>query len=392
MQSLIMVGQVAMACVLLVGAVLLSRSFLAMMHADRGYDVSNLLSIRVLMPDFLIKADRRVAILDETLSRGRTLPGVSHIAFVDSPPLSSGENLTAFTMPSQRPPLGAETRVNAVRRVVSQDYFRVLNISALQGRVFASTDTANSSKVVVVNRLFASRYLSNRPVGDQIVNFFQADGVPYDVIGVIPDVMQKGLQDSIQPEIYSLNLQMPANKLAAVQNYLLRIQGDPRGLIDPLRNILREQDPAIMIDSVMTMEDRLSTSLAKPRLYAVLLITFAVSALLISAVGLFGVLSYNVAQRAREFAIRNALGATPANLLSLVFINGLVLTAGGVGVGLGLSVVFVGYLKTLLYGVTSHDAVSIAVVCATTVAMALVACLVPAIRAVKTDPIASLRA
>jgi len=391
MQVIIMVGQVAMASVLLIGAALLSRSFLAMMHADRGYDLSNLLSIRVLMPDFLFKPDRRVAVLDETLSRGKTLPGVTRIGFADVLPLSSGETMTGFTMPSKRPPVGAEIRVNAVRRVVSQDYFRVLGISAVEGRVFATTDTGNSPKVVIVNRMFASKFLSDRPVGDKLVNFFRDDGFEYEVIGVIPDVMQMGLRDSIQPEIYSLNLQMPANVLGSTQNYLVRVQGDPRALIDPFRGILQEQDPAIMIDSVMTMEDRLSTSLAKPRLYAVLLGTFASSALLIAGVGLFGVLSYNVAQRAREFAVRNVMGATPMNLLSLVFADGLTLTAGGVALGVSLSFVFVRYLRTLLYGVSAHDFVSISIVCLATVAIALVACIVPALRAGRVDPITWLK-
>jgi putative ABC transport system permease protein len=386
-----MVGQIAVACTLLIGASLLSRSFLAMMHADRGYDLSNLLTVRVLTPSFLFSPERRLEIVAGTLERVQALPGVNQIAFTDTLPLSSGETLTGFTMPSPRPPVGSEIRVNAVRRVVSADYFRVLGVAPVAGRVFESHHDRNSTKSVVVNTSFAKKYLSDHPVGNRISNFAEGNGVEYEVIGVIPDVMQLGLQDPVQAEIYSLVQQMPITRTSSEQNFILKISGDPRSLVEPLREILRQEDASLIIDSVTTMENRLSTSLARPRLYAILLGAFASSALIIAATGLFGVLSYNVAQRTREFAVRTALGATPGNVVRLVLKEGLGFAIAGIVAGLAISFAFIRYLTSLLYGITPHDSLSIAAVCFMVVILAMISSIVPAIRAVRIDPIESLK-
>jgi putative ABC transport system permease protein len=375
----------------LIGASLLSRSFLAMMHADRGYDLTNLLTVRVLTPPVLFSPERRLEILDGTLERAKALPGVSQIAYTDTLPLNSGETLTGFTMRSPRPPVGAEIRVNAVRRMVSADYFRALGVAPVAGRVFNSADGRNTSKSVVVNNSFAKKYLSDQAVGDRISNFAEGDGVEYEVIGVIPDVMQLGLHDPVQPEIYSLVQQMPMSKMSTQQNFILKISGNSRALIDPLRDLLREQDSSLVIDSVLTMENRLSTSLARPRLYAILLSTFASSALIIAATGLFGLLSYNVTQRTREFAVRTALGATPGNVIGLVLKEGLGFALAGIVTGVAISFLFIRYLSSLLYGVSANDSTSIAAVCITVAVLAIISSIIPAIRAVRIDPIESLK-
>jgi ABC-type antimicrobial peptide transport system permease subunit len=174
-------------------------------------------------------------------------------------------------------------------------------------------------------------------------------------------------------------------------SFAIRTSGDPRTVIEPLRSIVREQDPFMTVSSLHSMEDRVSSSLARPRLYAVLLTTFALSALIIASVGVFGVLSYTVAQRTREIAVRTALGARRGDVVRLVFRQGFVLVATGLALGLVVSFAAARYLSTLLYGIAPHDWFSFAAVSLTIAIIAFIACLVPALRAARTDPLIAMR-
>jgi putative ABC transport system permease protein len=390
---LIMAGQVAIACTLLIGAGLLIRSLWAMMHADRGYDAANVLTARVSIPEFVFSPERRVEVLNSLLDRANRLPGITRIGFTTGLPLSGSETLSGFTMKSLRPPAGTEIQVHSVRSVVTERYFNALGMRVLEGRPFNSSDTATSPKVVLVSRAFARQYLSDTPIGDRISNFARGDGIPYEVIGIVDDVIRRGLSEPVQPEIYSLDRQMTTSTFNPNGGSLvLRTSGDPRALVDPLKSIVRELDPSMTLYSIMTMEDRLSTSLSRPRLYAVLLGTFALSALVIASVGLFGVLSYSVAQRTREIAIRTALGAAPRDIFRLVLKQGLTVTLVGLGAGFSTALALIRYLSTLLYGVTSHDWLTFTVVFVTIPLVALIACLLPALRAARIDPLTAMRA
>jgi putative ABC transport system permease protein len=385
----IMIGQIAIACILLVGALLLSRSLLALMHADRGYDPTNLVTAIVSMPVASFSAQREIDVLNRMVERVGTIPSVTLVAYTDGLPLSSNETLSAFKMPSNRPPVGAPMQVHSVRHVVSENYFQTFGMRVLKGRAFSSADTASSQHVVVVNRAFAKQYLSDSVIGDRIINFAGdfARG-EFQVVGVIDDVVEHQLSEGIQPEIYSLQTQ----SIFRSQNpgIVIRTNGDARAIVDLLRSIAKEQDPSLALYSVMTMEERLSSSLSKPRFYAVLLGAFAFSALLITAVGLFGVLSYTVSQRKREFALRSALGATPADLVRLILKNALTMTLCGLAAGTFLSFVLVTYLDTLLYGIKAHDWVSFAAVEIIIIIMSVLACVGPALRTLRIDPIRSL--
>ena len=313
-RSLIMAGQVAIACALLVGGGLLMRSFDAMTSQDRGFSPANILTARLGLPDYAFKPDARLQTLELFLDRARALPGRPAVALTTGLPLSGSETLTAFTMPSVRPPVGSEIVVHAVRAVVTPGYFEEMGMRLVQGRLFQpADDSAIARKVVLVNRTFARQYLTPTAVGDRISGFMQDDGIGFEVIGVVEDSLRNGLKDPAQPEIYSVLRQSVGP--SPNHEVVFRIAGDPAALVAPLRALVAQLSPDATLESVRTMEARIAGSLSRPRLFAVVLASFAVSALAIAAVGLFGVLSFVGAARTREIALRAALGARPAQIL-----------------------------------------------------------------------------
>jgi predicted permease len=389
-RMVIMAGQVAIACTLLIGAALLGRSFFAMIYADRGFDPANVLTARVAMPDFAFTPQQRLEVLERLMERTRALPA-SRIAFTTGLPLINSETIAGFTMKSVRPPLGVDVQVHTVRSVVTEDYFEAIGMKIIQGRSFNETDGA-SSRTAVVNRTFANRYLSERAVGDRISNFATDDHREFEVIGIVEDVLKRSVTTPPQPEIYSLDRQMDAGTFNPhMGSLVLRTENDLRALIDPLKQIVAETHPSLALESIMTMEDRVSGSLSRPRFYAILLGLFAACSVLIAGVGLFGVLSYTVAQRTREIAVRIAIGAKPMDVMTLVLRQGMIVTATGLAIGVGISLAFIEYLSTLLYGVTAYDWATFTGVPLAIAITAIVACIAPAVRAARIDPLAAMK-
>ena len=386
----IMSGQIAVACVLLVGAVLLTRSFVAMIEADRGYDPSSVLTARLALPSFAYTPQRRATVLAAVVDRLRSVPGVRHAAFTDMLPLTGSENMSAFTMPPRGASGGPRVTVSAVRPVVSEAYFAALGIRLVGGRSFTEADTDTTLPVLVVNRTFATRYLGDSPIGQRLPNA-AGDGREREVVGIVDDVRQQGVSDPVQPMFFVPSRQFAGGLRSSQPSLVVRTAGDPRALVPTLRSLVQEQDSSVALESIMTMEDRVWAGLARPRLYAVLLGGFATFALAIAGVGLFGVLSYSVAQRTREIGVRTALGARPRDIVRLVLRQACATTVGGLGAGLWAAYALVTYLSTLLYGVRAHDAVSFATVPVVLVIVAAIACAVPARRAASVDPLRALR-
>ncbi len=211
---LIMAGQVAIACTLLIGATLLARSFLAMLHADRGFDVSGALTARLGIPGFAFTPERRIDVLNRVVDRVRLLPGASHIGFTTGLPLTNSETISGFTMKSVRAPMGTQIEVHTLRSVVTEDYFAAIGMRMLAGRGYTYLDTANSPKVIVVNRAFAKQYLTDHAIGDHIANSLAAENNGgYEVIGIVDDVIKHGVSDPPQAEVYSLNRQTTASTI-----------------------------------------------------------------------------------------------------------------------------------------------------------------------------------
>ncbi len=388
-RAVIMAGQVAVACVLLLGAALLTRSFTALMHADRGYDPSNVLTARIDTPASYT-AQRKLVFLDTLVERLRAIPGVTHVAAGNSLPFISIGGSTGFAMPSVRDPAILQ-QVQTATRVVSPGYFETLRIRLLQGRVLGEADTESSRPVIVVNRTFARRYLGDRPIGARVPMKF-GDGKPdCDVVGVVDDMKQGDVTEAETPEVFMSYRQMPSRLATFPAIVEMRTEGDPTAMIPTLRTAVREQDRTLVVDSIMTLDERVMTSLARPRAYATLLAAFALGAVLIAGVGLFGVLSYGVAQRAREIGVRTALGAQSRDIVTLVLRQGLVMAAAGLVVGLGASLAAARVLSSFLYGVTAYDAASFLAVAFVLAAVVALACIVPARRAARVDPLTALR-
>jgi len=388
-RTIIAAAQVALTGALLIGATLLTRSFMAMVGQDRGYEPAHALSATLMLPDFAFTKEARLETLHRFVDLARTLPGHPTVALTTGLPLSGSENLTGFTMPSVQQP-GTDVHAHAVRSVVTSDIFAALGLQLAEGRGFQpADDSVSAPRVVVVNRTFARSYLSDRAVGDHIRNFMQGDNVAFEVIGVVDDMIRNGLRDQTQPEIYSLLSQSPGPSQS--HEVVLRTTGDPATLVQPLRSLVKQLSAAATIQSVRTMEERVAGSLTRDRLYAIVLVVFGLSALIITAVGLFGVLSYVVSQRTREIALRAALGARPRQIAALVFAQGLAMSVGGLAIGVVAASLSARYLQTLLYGISAHDVVTFAVVSIVVLTIALAACLAPALRAMRVDPLTSLR-
>ena len=394
-RAALMIAQIAVACVLLVGAGLLVRSLVAMMHVDRGYDPKQLLTARLPLPPRSTFA-QSAAMLERLRDRLRQVPGVSEAAFGNALPMMSAGMVAGHKIPSPRDP-ATQIHIQSLHRTVSPDYLSAMRLRLVAGRFLSDADTATSQPVLVVNRSFATQYLGNEPIGTRL-RLPMWDRSDWEVVGIVDDMKQGGLNaaaftpssDEPQPEIFSSYRQvggmMPANVFLVV-----RTAADPSALVDSVRALVREQAPSLVMDSVMTMEDRVMSSLAKPRTYAFILAMFAFFALTIAAVGLFGVLSYSVAQRTREIGVRTALGARTSDIVKLVLAQGAFITVVGLAVGLAVSTIVVRSMSTILFGVQPHDTVTFVAVPLALAAVAALACAGPAVRAAKIDPLRALR-
>jgi putative ABC transport system permease protein len=395
-RAVIMTAQIAIACVLLVGASLLVRSFVDLMNANVGYDPTNVLTARLVLADAEYTPERRLAILDEILRRLRATPGVTRAAFSNSIPFTPGEALSSFPVKRRD---GSSVQVQTGVRQVSVEYFAALGQRVVEGRGFTEEDETAPQMPVVVNREFARKYLDGKALGWGLPMQLKP-GVRLEtgrpIIGVVDDTARHDVTDTPLPEVfYVVSHQQGAGSqqriLASDLILVARAAGDPRAIVPSLRDIAQSVAPAAPLESVMTMRDRVAGSLERPRLYAVLLGTFAAFALIIAAVGLFGVLSYSVAQRAREIGVRSALGAQIGDIIGLVLRQSMTIAIGGVIAGLTASLWLTRALQKFLYGVTAHDAATFAAVALLLLLVAAIATTVPARRAASVDPVKVLR-
>ena len=394
-RMLLMAGQIAIACVLLVGTSLLGRSLLALIDADRGFEPAGLLSARLSMPESMYGSpEERFAIVERVLQRLATLPGVTAPAFTSELPLLPGGSTASFVLPP-REAGGGTVHVQASPRIVSARYFSALRMRVIAGRTFADSDTDSSPPVVVVNRTFARRYLPDSPLGARlpVVAYGPPDRQPREaiVVGVVDDVRYVGSPNVSQPEMYYAHRQMQGRLPVPTVTLLARTAEDPALTANALRWAVRDADARLVADAVMPLEGRLLATLARPRFYAVLLGGFAGFALMIAAVGLFGVLSYVVSLRSRELAIRAALGARQSDLLVVVLRQGLKVAVAGVVIGLLSAAWLTRLLSTQLYAISAHDTVTFTLAPLLLLVVALLACIGPAVRAAKLDAVATLR-
>jgi putative ABC transport system permease protein len=396
-RALIVASQVAVTCVLVIGGVLLARSFTAQLAADRGYDPTNLLTAMIPFPQGYAAGGKVAAALDRISERLRERPGVTHAAVSSALPLVSSGGYTGFQFPS---PLrgGALVDVESIRRIVSPEYFGALGIRVRAGRPILATDTDAAPLAVVVNRSFVSKYLDDMPIERAIGFSLGGDAVRLAkgkrdalIVGVVDDVKQEGPDGPPQPEMFVGYAQLPGAQQGSQAFVVLRTIDDPATHADGVRTAIREVDPALAVDAIMTMDQRIGTSLSRPRLYAVLFLGFAAFALVIAGTGLFGVLSHSVSQRSRELAVRTALGASRAQIIRVALKQMGVAMIAGLAIGLAASAALSNNLTPFVYGISARDWLSFGVAPIVLMIVGVIACAVPARRVAQTDPVQVLR-
>ena len=340
-RPLIVASQVAVTCVLLIGAGLLARSFRAQMAADRGYDPANVLTATIPFPSNYT-VDRRARAGERIVERVRQRPGVTHAATSTALPLASSGGFQSFNFAS---PLrgGANVDVETIRRVVSPEYFGALGIRVRAGRPLTAADTMTAPVAIVVNRSFVQKFLDDIPIEQAIGFSLGTAAVRYNeqrrdatIVGVTDDMKQDAADGPPQPEMFVATAQVEGLNVGAQAFVVIRTADDPVRHVEMLRSVLREEDPVLALDAVMTMDQRVGASVSRPRAYAVLFAGFAACALLIAGAGLFGVLSHSVIQRSREIAVRTALGATRRDVVRTVLAQMAAATVGGVAIGLAV--------------------------------------------------------
>jgi len=389
-RATIMTGQVAIASVLLVGSLLLCRSFLDMLHANVGFDAANVLTATVILPDGDYTPERRNQTAENVVARLRTLPGVTRAAFTTSTPFSVVIALSSIQLRKRD---GSTAMVQSGVRQVSAGYFAALGQRVVEGREFTDLDAADAANVAIVSREFSRRYLEGRALGWTVPDDDDGPGRPAierRIIGVVDDTVRQNVTDTPEPEMFIHERAAPL-RFSQV-SLVLRTSGDPRALIGSVRAIAQEAAPAAVVEGIMTMEDKAAATLSRPRLYAILLTTFAAFALVIAGVGLFGVLTYPVAQRSREIGVRSALGAQVGDIVGLVLRQAMAIAGAGIAAGMIASLWLARGLQNLLFGVTTHDFVSFVFVALLLAVVVAIASAIPARRAATIDPVKALRA
>ncbi|HEX6730555.1 MAG TPA: ABC transporter permease [Pyrinomonadaceae bacterium] len=388
MRSALIVSEVALSLMLLVGAGLLINSFVRLLKTNAGFNPNGVLAMDIpLSRTKYPKPEQQAAQFQQLLERMKSVPGARDVALVSNVPLSDFDIELSFNVEG-RPPYKPGQELTSDYTVASADYFKAMDITLQRGRVFSDQDTKGSPEVLVVSEAFVRRYFPNEdPIGRRIV-FDGADKTPREIVGVVGDVRRNGLDIDVQPEVYVSYLQRPDRRL----NVIIRTDlPDAAPLIQPARAEVRAFDSNQIIWRTQTLDQMLSTSVAPRRFNMLLLGIFAAVALVLAAVGLYGVMSYSVSWRTHEIGIRMALGAQRADVLRLVVRQGMTMALIGLGLGVVGALSLSRVLTRLLHGVSPTDPLTFIGVSVVLLGVALLACLLPARRATRVDPIVALR-
>ena len=388
MRSALIVSEVALSLMLLAGAGLLINSFWRLLQTDPGFDPHSVLALDIPLDRATYpKPDQQAAAFQQLIARMKALPGVRDASVVSNVPLTDFDIELSFQIEGHVPFKPGEEAV-ADYTVAGPDYFRTMNIALLRGRIFTDQDTANSPPLIVVSNAFVKRYFPNEDAIGKRVIFDGKNQILREIVGVVADVRRKGLDAEVQPEMYVPYLQKPERRL----NLVIRTEAsDPSQLLPAVRAEVKAFDPKQIIWRTQTLEQLLGTSVAPRRFNMMLLGIFAGVALVLAAVGLYGVMSYSVSWRTHEIGIRMALGAKRGDVLRLVVRQGMIMTLIGLVLGLIGAFSMSRVIAGLLYGVSATDPLTFIGVSIVLMAVALLACLVPARRATRVDPIIALR-
>lgn len=391
-RSLLVVVEVVMALVLLICAGLLINSFLRLRNVNPGFNADNLLTMKVVLPRSKYPdAPRRTAFYNELLQRVESLPGVQSAGIITNLPLTFKGNNMGITIEG-RPEPPPDERPIVISRAVNSDYFRTMNIPLLKGRQFSPQDTPDTPGVVIVSEATVRQFWPGEDaIGKRIkLGALDSDEPWLSVAGIVGDVRQFEMDIAPKPQVYFPYTQMPYTFLAP-RDLVVRTNVDPLSLAAAVRNEVWAVDKDQPVSNISTMEEILSTSVSRQRFSTLLLAIFATVALVLAAVGIYGVINYSVTQRTHEIGIRMALGASSRDMLKLVAWQGFKLVSIGVSIGLVLAFILTRLMQSLLFGVSATDPVTFAALSAVLVTVAMLASYIPARRATKVDPMVALR-
>ncbi len=388
-RAVLVVADVALSLVLLIGAGLLIKGFARLQSVSPGFLSQGLLTMQISLPGFKYREPNQVnAFYDQLVQQIEALPGVESAAAVSILPLSGSVSAGSFDIEG-RPVLPGHEEPHSDLRAATPEYFQTMKIPLLKGRYFGEQDNREGRPVAIIDETLAQHYFSDEePLGKRVeFQTVQGKQVWREIVGVVGHVKHKGLDIEFKDQLYYPHAQVSYSNMFVV----VRAAKDPMSLASAVRGAVRAVDKDQPAFKVLTMDQMLSDSLAQRRLSVTLLGVFAVVAMVLAAVGLYGVISYSVTQRTNEIGIRIALGAPRRDIFKMVVGQGMVLTLVGIGLGVGGALALTRVMSSLLFGVTPTDPVTFAIIPLILTAVALAACFVPARRATRVDPMVALR-
>jgi len=378
----LVVVEVSLAVVLLVGSGLLIRSLVALQGEDPGFDVGGRLTLYTALPaaEYPTAAEWR-AYGDATLERLASLPGVESVAITTLVPVSGRDEIWGLEL-EERPPRGPEDAISALLYRVSPGYFEMMGIPVKAGREFTRDDRDGTTRVAVVSESFVQTHFPEEsPLGKRI-----RFGDLVEIVGVAGNVQHYQVGQSSMPQVYLPFVQWPDQDV----NFVVKASVPPLSLVRAIRTEIQAVDANMPLEGVRTLEQIIAEDTSTPRFRTMLLTAFGLTALLLAVVGLYGVMSYTVAQRSREIGMRMALGAQQSAILRLIYRDGIPLVVAGVVFGLAGALALTRVLQSMLFGVGVRDPGVFAAVPLLLVAVAAVAMLIPAVRATRVDPVKTL--
>ena len=388
LRNLLVVSEIALALVLLIGAGLMIRSFARLQRVNPGFDSENLLTMNISLPRQKYRENSQILTFFDRLFEGiRSLPDIESVAGIDPLPLGGSDGTTGFVVQGAAP-LAVGDRPEVGQRIITQDYFDAMRIPLLQGRAFAATDNQAAPRVVIINEALARRFWPDeKAIGKRLGFGSKEPKIWHEVVGIVGNVKHRRLDAYPKPELYFPYSQYPGSFMTLV----VRTNIDPTKATAAIRNQVLALDPDQPVFDIKTMTERISKSVAVSRFIVLMLGLFASLSTLLAAVGIYGLIAYTVSQRTHEIGVRMALGAARTDIVKLVLRNGLKLVAAGVGIGVAGAIALTRLMESLLFEVSPTDTLTFIVISSMLAGVALAACLVPARRAAKVDPMVALR-
>jgi putative ABC transport system permease protein len=389
-RGVLVIAELAIAVVLLVGAGLLIQSFWRLQHVNSGLQTQNVLTFNVSLPEAQYSSEKQARFYRDLANRLRSLPGVQSASAAMPLPLSGDRMGISFQIEER--PVAPKDEPAADVFITEPDYFRTMGIPLLKGREFNERDEHNSTPVVVVTDAFAQKFFpGENPIGKRIKpgisTWDDEKSTLREIIGVVSDIRSRALNTEPKPAYYLPQSQVPFSEVTVV----LKTSNDSHALISAATREVQTMDSELPVFNIKTMDEYLSSSVAAPRFNTTLLSIFASVALVLTIIGLYGVMSYSVAQRTNEIGIRMALGAQTRDVLGMIVKDGAKIIGIGLLLGIGGALVLTRLLEALLFGVTTRDPFTFLFIAVLLSVVAMLACCIPALRATRVDPLEALR-